>query len=42
VPQVSESLINWASITLMTRRLTRKPARLSRTTITPPAMAAAA
>ncbi|WP_164737867.1 hypothetical protein [Streptomyces luteoverticillatus] len=27
LPQVSESLITWASITLMTRRLTRKPAR---------------
>ncbi|WP_438828855.1 hypothetical protein [Streptomyces klenkii] len=27
LPQVSESLITWASIALMTRRLTRKPAR---------------
>ncbi|MFJ3804701.1 IS5 family transposase [Streptomyces sp. NPDC090088] len=27
LPQVSESLITWASITLMTRRLTRKPTR---------------
>lgn len=30
LPQISESLIAWASITLMTRRLTRKPARARR------------
>jgi hypothetical protein len=29
LPQVSETLITWASITLMTRRLTRKPTRRS-------------
>ncbi len=43
LPQVSESLITWASITLMTRRLTRKPARRStRTPVAPVALAAAA
>lgn len=30
--QHSEALINWSAITLMTRRLTRKPARRSRPT----------
>lgn len=43
LPQVSESLITWASITLMTRRLTRKPARRSRRApLAPAAMPAAA
>ncbi|WP_100580089.1 IS5 family transposase [Streptomyces sp. CB01201] len=41
LPQVSELLITWASITLMTRRLTRKPARRS-PRATPAAMATAA
>ncbi|MFD9793731.1 hypothetical protein ACFWXK_22620 [Streptomyces sp. NPDC059070] len=32
LPQHSEALINWSAITLMTRRLTRKPARRDRPT----------
>ncbi|MFB9399090.1 hypothetical protein ACFFVH_24485 [Streptomyces echinatus] len=43
LPQVSESLITGAAITLMTRRLTRKPARRStRAPMAPAAMPAAA
>lgn len=41
LPQVSESLITWAAITLTARRLTRKPARRSPRTA-PAAMPAAA
>ncbi|QHA09222.1 hypothetical protein GQF42_43950 [Streptomyces broussonetiae] len=36
LPQVSESLITWASITLMTRRLTRRQARWPPRRATPP------
>lgn len=43
LPQVSESLITWASFTLTTRRLTRKPARRSRRApLAPAAMPTAA
>jgi transposase len=43
LPQVSETLITWASITLMSRHLARKATRRpARTPITPPTMAATA
>ncbi|MGW1615573.1 transposase, partial [Streptomyces sp. NPDC002285] len=37
LPEVSESLITWAAITLMTRRLTRRTAKNTRV-VTPPRM----
>jgi transposase len=36
LPEMSESLITWAAITLMTRRLTRRTARLAEQRDVPP------